>query len=253
MGYFNYNGKKVYYSESGKGTPLVLLHGNTACSKMFDSIVSSFVTEYRVITIDFLGCGQSERIEKWPADLWFDWGQQVRELCDHLKIQQCYVIGTSGGALAALNFALENPRYVKALICDSFEGVCSDSGTTEQIANRRNYAKQMDGFHSTMKMMHGDNWGDVLDSDTNAIIRHSIEVGEFFHHPISELQVPILLTGSEEDEMFPKNHYEVLFSDITDAVKRSQSYIFKHGSHPAMISNEKEFLKIAKGFLSMNL
>ena len=72
MSYFRYEDKQIYYEESGEGSPLILLHGNTSCGKMFDPIVPVFAAKYRVIVPDFLGNGRPERIEKWPSDLWFD-------------------------------------------------------------------------------------------------------------------------------------------------------------------------------------
>ncbi len=35
MSYFKYNGHNIFYQEIGQGNPLILLHGNTASSKMF--------------------------------------------------------------------------------------------------------------------------------------------------------------------------------------------------------------------------
>ena len=59
MCYFRYEDKQIYYEESGEGTPLVLLHGNTACGKMFDPVVPALSEKYRVIVPDFLGNGRS--------------------------------------------------------------------------------------------------------------------------------------------------------------------------------------------------
>ena len=47
MSYFTYNDKQVYYEETGEGTPLILLHGNTSCGKMFEPIVPALSAEYR--------------------------------------------------------------------------------------------------------------------------------------------------------------------------------------------------------------
>ena len=63
MSCFRYEDKQIYYEESGEGLPLILLHGNTSCGKMFDPIVPAFAVKYRVIVPDFLGNGRSERIE----------------------------------------------------------------------------------------------------------------------------------------------------------------------------------------------
>ena len=165
MCYFRYEDKQIYYEESGEGTPLILLHGNTSCGKMFDPILSKLADKYRVTVIDFLGGGRSDRVEKWPADLWFDWACQAKALCDHLGLKKVKLIGSSGGALAAFNFALEYPGYVDSFIADSFEGLKADPGIMEQLISGRAQAKTSGGFVKYLKSLHGDDWEQVFDAD----------------------------------------------------------------------------------------
>lgn len=244
MSYFRYEDKQIYYEESGEGSPLILLHGNTSCGKMFDPIVPVFAAKYRVIVPDFLGNGRSERIEKWPSDLWFDWAKQVKALCNHLGLKKVKLIGSSGGALAAINVALEYPELVESFIADSFEGLKADHEITEQIRNGRAQAKTFGGFVDYLKTLHGDDWEQVFDADTDAVLRHAEQIGEFLHKPIDELKVPMLLTGSLEDDMFPKDHCKVLFDEICAKTSLAKAHIFEHGSHPAMLSNMDEFVDL---------
>ena len=39
MSYFYYQSKRIYYTESGNGAPVLFLHGNTASSKMFELLL----------------------------------------------------------------------------------------------------------------------------------------------------------------------------------------------------------------------
>ena len=66
---FDYNGFGIYYEEYGSGTPLILLHGNTSSGKMFEPIKPVMGRNRRLIIMDFLGCGRSQRLDKWPEDL----------------------------------------------------------------------------------------------------------------------------------------------------------------------------------------
>ena len=248
MSYFKYSDRQVYFEESGEGTPLILLHGNTSCGKMFDPVVPLLASKYRVIVLDFLGNGRSDRIEKWPSDLWFDWAQQVKALCDHLGINKVNLIGSSGGALAAINMALEYPELVNAVIADSFEGLEADPGITDQIRTGRAQAKQFEGFVNYLKSLHGADWESVFDCDTDAVLRHAEEIGAFFHKPVEELSVRMLLTGSLEDDMFPKGHYKELFEEICSKTDKAETHIFEHGGHPAMLSNMDEFVGLGKQF-----
>lgn len=252
MSYFNYKEKKIFYDEVGNGEPILLLHGNTVSSKMFIPIIPILSQKYRVIYMDFLGCGNSDRIDEWPIDLWFYWSEQACALCNYLDLKNVNIIGCSGGALAAINLVLEHPDMVNKVIADSFEGIKADSSLTEQISVGRNYAKQNEEFCSILKMMHGDDWEQVLDADTESVINHAKQIGEFFHYPISKLNKKMLLTGSKEDEMFPKGHYENLFEIICNETPYASNYIFEHGKHPALISNAKEIIKLCDDFLLSN-
>ena len=96
-------------------------HGNTVSSKFFNPVLTLLSAKYHVITMGFLGCGNSDRLATWPEDLWFEWAKQAAALIQHLGYTDVNVIGCSGGALASLNLALENPKLVKYLVADSFE------------------------------------------------------------------------------------------------------------------------------------
>ena len=43
---------------------------------------------FRVILIDFLGNGKSDRVEKFPENLWITQAEQVIALTEHLKIEK---------------------------------------------------------------------------------------------------------------------------------------------------------------------
>ena len=42
MSYFDYEGNRIFYEEIGDGKPLILLHGNTASSKMLENFVAPY-------------------------------------------------------------------------------------------------------------------------------------------------------------------------------------------------------------------
>ena len=86
MSYFYYQRKKIYYTEAGKGEPVLFLHGNTASSKMFELLMPLYEDRFHVILIDFLGHGKSDRLEEFPADLWIEEARQTVALLEHLKL-----------------------------------------------------------------------------------------------------------------------------------------------------------------------
>lgn len=122
MAYFNYQDKSVFYEEYGQGEPLIFLHGNTASSKMSELLMPLYEENFRCILIDFLGNGQSDRVESFTPDMWHDEALQTVALTEHLQCGKASLIGTSGGAWAAVNAALERPDLFHVVIADSFDG-----------------------------------------------------------------------------------------------------------------------------------
>ena len=58
--YVEANGLKIYYEEYGSGEPLVLIHGGTVNSSMWETQVPVFAQHFRVITPDSRGHGRTD-------------------------------------------------------------------------------------------------------------------------------------------------------------------------------------------------
>lgn len=141
MSYFEFEGKKIFYSESGSGRPLLLLHGNTASSKMFEHIVGEYTDDFKVITLDFAVHGRSDRLDEFPADLWFYEAQQVIAFLHEKNYTGVDIIGCSGGAIVAINVALEAPDIIGRVIADSFAGESASEAFTALLLADREKAK----------------------------------------------------------------------------------------------------------------
>lgn len=248
MPHFDYKSHKVFYEVIGNGAPLLLLHGNTASSRMFGSITQKYAQNRHVIFLDFLGCGRSERVPVWAEDLWYDEAMQAACLLDELGLRKVDVIGTSGGALAAINLALERPDLVAKLIADSFEGEHALPMVTENLRAGREASKHDPGARAFYEMMNGEDWEQVVDADTKAVLAHADHIGGFFHQPISALKPDILLTGSREDEFCTGDFFEDLFSNMLREIGHGEMHIFEHGGHPAMLSNQEDFFSASNCF-----
>ena len=96
MSFFSYNGKKIFYETQGDGKPLVFLHGNTSSSKLFKPMLPLY-KDFQVILIDFLGYGRSDRLKKFPVELWKEEARQTIALLDEwrcLGSDQCSISQT---------------------------------------------------------------------------------------------------------------------------------------------------------------
>ena len=251
MAYFEYNEYNVFYQEIGQGFPLFLLHGNSVSSKLFDQVVELYSKDYKVILIDFLGHGKSDRLKKFPADFWYDEAMQVIRLIETNQYGKVNLIGTSGGALAALNVALERGDLVHKIIADSFEGEKSLDVIAEYIPEERRKSKSQEDGRAFWEYCHGQDWEAVVDNDTDVCISHNKTVKNFFHKDLSALSVPAMLTASLEDEFaqIAGLDFNLLYSEIARKIADCRMHIFSSGGHPAMLTNAVEFFDIAKEFL----
>lgn len=120
----------------------MLLHGNTASSRMFEFILPLYKDKFHVILIDFLGHGKSDRLEAFPAELWMEEARQTIALLEHLDLGKVNPVGTSGGAWAAVNAALERPDLVDKVVADSFDGRTLADDFAENLLKERADAKK---------------------------------------------------------------------------------------------------------------
>lgn len=114
---FRHQGRRISYDVHGEGErPIVLVHGLLMNRRMFDRLAPMLADRgNRVITIDLLGHGRSERPPEMVNYSMAFFGQQVVGLLDHLGIEQAVISGTSLGANTALTVAKDAPERVKAM------------------------------------------------------------------------------------------------------------------------------------------
>ena len=247
MSYFYYQSKKIYYTEAGSGIPVLFLHGNTASSRMFELLMPLYEDRFHVILIDFLGHGKSERLEKFPAELWIEEARQTVALLEYLNLGKVNLVGTSGGAWVAINAALECPELVGKVVADSFDGRTLADDFSENLIQERISAKADEMSVGFYQWCQGEDWERIVDMDTKALVKCAREKLPLFTKPLGSLQVPLLLMGSEGDEMsradFQEEYHAI--ARETDA----EIHIFSQGAHPAILSNAEQAAEVIARFL----
>jgi pimeloyl-ACP methyl ester carboxylesterase len=140
MAGFEFEGQRIAYTEYGGGPaavtetgtrgrtarssragerPLILVHGLLLSQEMHRPLAEALAARgNRVITVDLLGHGESDR----PRDMWRYsmrfFGDQIVALLDHLEIEEAVVMGTSLGANTALNIALTAPERLRGMVIE---------------------------------------------------------------------------------------------------------------------------------------
>jgi pimeloyl-ACP methyl ester carboxylesterase len=110
-GVANVNGTRLYYQMAGTGHPLVFLHGFSLDTRMWAAQWEAFAQHWRVIAYDLRGFGQSAL----PQEV-YRHCDDLRALLDHLGLARADIVGLSKGGGIALDFALEYPDRVRALV-----------------------------------------------------------------------------------------------------------------------------------------
>jgi pimeloyl-ACP methyl ester carboxylesterase len=137
---FLFHGQRIAYTEFGAGLtalesngtrgktsrrtaaarrPVILVHGMLLSQKMHRPLAEELAARgNRVITVDLLGHGESDR----PRDMWrysmHAFGEQLVGLMDELEIPEAVIMGTSLGANASLEVAATAPERLRGMIVE---------------------------------------------------------------------------------------------------------------------------------------
>jgi pimeloyl-ACP methyl ester carboxylesterase len=108
--YIHYNGGKIYYSDSGEGEIIVLLHGYLETSDVWSGFGKKLASQYRVISIDLPGHGLSKVYSECHTVEFM--AGAVKALLDNLNIKKVFLIGHSMGGYVVLAFLEMFPQLL---------------------------------------------------------------------------------------------------------------------------------------------
>ncbi|MCD6405089.1 MAG: alpha/beta fold hydrolase [Planctomycetes bacterium] len=198
---FEYKGHKIFYREAGAGAPLVILHGNTASSAMHEDEIAHFAQAFHVVAPDLIGCGRSRRVATWPKHWWLESAHLAAALVGKTDEGRAVLVGTSGGAIAAILAAIEHPQLVRAVVADSFGRGWTPAEIDAVLADR---SRCTVGQMAFWQKAHGDDWHNVVEADS-AMIRSWHDTGiEFFEDRLGRVKCPVLITASVSDNLVPR-------------------------------------------------
>ncbi len=117
---FDYNGHRISYDEYGEGDrPLILIHGLLMNRRMFERLGPEMAEiGNRVIAVDLLGHGRSDRPAQMSHYSMTFFARQVEALMDHLELDRAVVGGTSLGANTTLELAYLSPDRVRGMMVE---------------------------------------------------------------------------------------------------------------------------------------
>jgi pimeloyl-ACP methyl ester carboxylesterase len=105
-------GTRLFYEMTGTGPPLVLIHGFTLDSRMWDGQMDALAMRHQVIRYDMRGFGHSAL----PEEESYSAAGDLKALLDYVGVDTAAIIGLSLGGGVAVDFALTYPDRTRALI-----------------------------------------------------------------------------------------------------------------------------------------
>lgn len=109
----DYKGTKIYYSTTGKGETVVLLHGFLESSTMWNDLILHISRTHNAVCIDLLGHGQTGCLGY--IHTMEQMAEAVEMVLKHLMVKEATFIGHSMGGYMALAYAELYPGKVKGL------------------------------------------------------------------------------------------------------------------------------------------
>ena len=113
-------GSRLYYYAAGTrgaGEPVIFIHGFPASSHLWRDVVRQMPTGHRLVVLDLLGFGRSDRPEPANASALTAAAHAVRvhALMDELRIERTCLVGHAMGGAVAQWIALQWPDRVSRL------------------------------------------------------------------------------------------------------------------------------------------
>jgi len=148
------DGVKLYYEETGEGTPIIFVHEFAGDHRSWEPQVRYFSRNYKCITFSARGYTPSDvpaTFDMYSQDIA---REDIKAVLDSLDIGEAHVIGLSMGGFSALHFGMHYPDRVLSQVIAGC-GYGADEGSSEQFkretseAARRMETETMEVFGAT--------------------------------------------------------------------------------------------------------
>jgi len=113
----------IHYVESGEGEPLLLIPGAFSTYRDWDRIVPSLSKHYKVLAIDYLGVGDSDKPRVGFGYTIEEQANLIARMIEALQLPRVRLVGVSYGGGIALNLAARHQDKVQEIVCIEGNGV----------------------------------------------------------------------------------------------------------------------------------
>lgn len=233
---FGYDGFTISFEEKGRRSsadrPIVLLHGLLFSRRHHLGLADALVEAgNRVILIDLLGHGQSDKPRHSRHYTMELLGRQVVALLDHLDVPQAVIGGTSLGANVTLEVAVQAPDRTKALFIEMpvLERAAPAAALIfvpltlaySQLATPFQWGGDLLSKIPDSGMLYPDVLKELLTRDpvASAAVLHGLLTGRIAPHPNDreKIEQRTLIMGHNADVLHPFSDAEALHRELRNS------------------------------------
>jgi len=253
-----YKNTKISYTDSGEGNAIVFLHGFLENKKMWQEYVDFFSEQFRVITIDLLGHGESDCLGY--VHTMEENANAVQEVLISLKIEKTIILGHSMGGYVGLAFAELFPKNIQKLV---LLNSTSKEDSAEKKLNRTRAIKAVkQNYVSFVSLaianLFSENNRTRLSNEIDKVKEQALKtplqgivaslegmkIRKDREVLLLENRFPVLLVLGKKD---PVLNYEDSLSQIEDTTVELVSF---EDGHMSQIENKEELKLILQKFFS---
>jgi pimeloyl-ACP methyl ester carboxylesterase len=230
---FRHAGHRLAYTEYGSGPrTCVLIHGLLLSQKMHQPLAEALAEGgNRVVTLDLLGHGRSDRPRDMTLYGMTFFGEQVVGLLDHLEVDEAVIAGTSLGANTTLEVAALAPERVRGMVVempvlDNALLACAIAFTPLTIALTFGAPGMRVLAKVVRRVPTGGSWLAEVALDTirqdpepSAAVLHGLFFNRVAPHKSIRrtLQAPALVIGHQRDPVHPFSDSGALIEELPNA------------------------------------
>ncbi|MDR2461397.1 MAG: alpha/beta hydrolase [Deltaproteobacteria bacterium] len=216
----NVNNIDLYYKKTGSGDPLILLHGNSEDSNIFNKITVKLKDYFTVYAIDSRNHGKSGKSKDYKYEYM---ASDLKAFIEELELDKPNILGFSDGAILSLMLSISDGNLINK------QALLGPSLTPEDLTDdgRRIIEKFIQRYNTDILRM--------------ILTDPHIELAE-----LKKITVPTLIVGAENDIIKPE-----VFKNMVETISNSQFLLVKGHSHETYIVDNdmlfEELLKFFKG------
>ena len=256
-----YKETNLRFKDEGSGKAIVLLHGYLESLEIWGDFASILAKEYRVLSIDLLGHGESGN--DGEANTMEKMAEAVKFILDELKVDKCHMIGHSMGGYVVMNFVefFPNVLYTYCLFHST-----ANADTPKKVIHRQKeiqlikagkkvllirrnipmaFAKEN---HSQFKSQIEICKNIAVNNRSEGIIAclKGMKMRVARNHVLKNSNIPAMVILGENDNYIP---FGIVFDILNNDFPNLKVNVLKNSGHMGFIEEKDKSIELIKDFL----